>query len=132
MRSEAERQAVLSGAVNRVWGEEWTFRGRTAAGGDVNARRVLDPSRLDFTVTGILTDPGRLLYPKARKMADDGVVQRVADKPVIDAETVALLWRPVQGDIARREVDGSEWAVSSSLEDGFGRTYIRLTGQRAR
>lgn len=127
----AARDARLSRAIDRAFGEAFTFIATKTGGDDVDLPRARDASRPNFSVKGVFEEPGRAVYPKARgAVQDDNARERSASMPSISVDDTLLQWRPRLGDQVRREFNGVVYEISRAPGDGMGRTTFFLTGRR--
>lgn len=130
--AHSDRSARLSAAVNRAFGEEFTFTARRfGIDGDVNKPRVPDASRPEFIVVAAYAAGTKDRYPKARggKTDDDAIGVAVSGPRVVVSDQ-DLPWRPVEGDLCFRVETGETFAVARPLADGFGRSVIYLTAKK--
>lgn len=126
----ADRDAKLSRAVDRAFGEWFTFSARTAAA-DVDMPKVADATRPDFRAKGPFHAPTQSGYPHARgALQDDNAQGRAFTKPSTSIDDAAMKWLPREGDTVRREFDGAVYEISRALPDGFGRTIFLLTARK--
>jgi hypothetical protein len=125
----AARDAKLSGAIDRAFGEVFTFTPYKKQD-DVNLPRAADGARAAFTAKGTFDDPARSSHPNARGVASDHAQGRIVEEPIFECTDEALLWRPLEGDRATRAYDGAIYEVAKALPDGFGRTQIWFTARK--
>jgi hypothetical protein len=126
----ADRAAKLSASLAKGFGEDFTFTPRTIAGNDVDLPRVPDPTRAQFTVTGLWTGGSRERHPNARGHAADLAQGAVSAGPRAGVEIAALAWQPGEGDLCLRVETGDTYAVGRFVPDGFGRATIYLTARK--
>lgn len=126
----AERAAKVAAAMNRAFGEDFTFTARKQSD-DVDLPRTADASRPAFTVNGVWTSGGRARLPRARgSNADDHAQPAIVSSPRVDLAAAELEWAPVEGDLCRREETEETYVVGRVIKTGHGRIIIYLTAQR--
>lgn len=117
----AARNARLSLAIGRAFGEQFTFTARIAPpNGDVNLPRVLDPSKPAFTVVGVFEDIADQGLPRARGSApDDKSLFYSAQFPSVSVETTlfAAHWVPFAKCLCTRLHDNSIYEIVRALPD---------------
>lgn len=129
----AARDAKLSGAIDRAFGELFTFTGRqVAANGDVNLPRITDPAKPAFTVKGVWEAFSEEAFPMGRgSNPDDEAQRRSAQYPSVSVDDALLVtWRPNAGDLCTRMFDGAVYEVLRALPDDLGRTLFVLTSRK--
>lgn len=127
----ADRDDRLSAAVDRAFGEKFTFSARKVAADDVDLPRIADTTRLNFDAIGVFEKPAKGLTPKARgSVQDDNAHAWNVSMPSVSIAEDALPWMPVQGDRATRAFDGAVYEIAKTLPDGMGRTVIFLTSMK--
>ena len=119
----------LHAAVDRVWGESFTFAARKAPE-DVNAPAIADDSRPSLTASGVWHDPSEAFYPDARGRESDHVQERVASVSAVTIRDSDLSWTPRKGDVVTRVENGAVYLVARTFPDGFNLTRLVLTAQR--
>lgn len=124
-----ERAAKLSAGLAKGFGEDFTFTARKADT-DVNNPKVADTSRTQFTATGVFAGGTKERRPPARGYAADHAQGVVASPPRASFEDAALLWTPIEGDLALRVEEEVTYAVARTLPDSFGRTLIYFTAKK--
>lgn len=127
--STAARDARLSAAVDRAFGEEFAFVARKLPA-DVDMPRVADASRPPFSAVGTWSAPSRERHPDARGHASDNSQGIVAAAPCADFDSAALTWQPVEGDLCTRVETSDTYAVARVIPDGFGRVTLILTAKQ--
>lgn len=127
----AARDAKVSGAIDRAFGEQFSFAARMMAADDVDLPPVADPSRPGFTVVGVWDGPAKAEFPRARgSQADDSARRAIAGYPSVSVDDSLLPWSPAPGCRVTRLFDGSVYEISSALPDGMGRTIFFLTARK--
>lgn len=127
----AARDALISRAIDRAFGEGFTFVARKVADHDVDLPRAVDASRPPFSVKGVFEEPAKGIYPRARgALQDDNASQFSASMPSLSVADTALPWRPQPGDTVKRDHSGDVYEISRAPRDGMGRTTFFLTGRR--
>lgn len=127
----ATRDAKLSGAIDRAFGEAFTFYAKAIAGDDVDLPRIADATRADFDVTGVWDGPAKSQTPHARgAIQDDNAHSWSASVPSVSVQDDLMPWRPKMGDWIMRKFDNSTYQLSSPLPDGMGRTIFKLTAKK--
>lgn len=127
----AARDAKVSGAIDRAFGEQFAFAARTLAADDVDLPPVADPSRPAFTAVGVWDGPAKAAFPRARgSMADDNARRAAAGYPSVSVDDSLLSWAPTPGCWLTRLFDGSVYEISSAMPDGMGRTIFFLTARK--
>lgn len=123
------RRARVSAAINRAFGEEFSFVARKHAA-DVNLPRVPDLSRATFTVFGVWSGPSHIKTLPARGHAADHAQEAIASAPSLKLDVAALQWRPSEGDLCTRVETVETFVVGRVVPDGFGRLKIWLTAKQ--
>lgn len=129
----AARDAKLSGAIDRAFGELFTFTGRqVAANGDVNLPRIADPAKPAFMVRGVWEAFADDEYPRGRgSNPDDEAQRRSAQYPSVSVDEALLTtWRPITGDICMRLFNGATYEILRAEPDDLGRTLFTLTSRK--
>lgn len=128
----ASRDAKLSGAIDRTFGETFTILPfSVAAGGDVNLPKTSDGSRQAFITTAVWDGPAKSSTPHARgATSDDTAHNWAASLPSISVADENLLWAPQPGDRVLRAFDTGLYEISRALPDGMGRTILKLTARK--
>lgn len=122
------RDAKLSRAVDRAFGEKFTFAAKKTAVDDVDLPRVADATRPNFDAIGAFEKPAKGSTPAARgSTQDDNAHKWNASMPSVCIADEALVWRPTRGDRATRAFDGAVYEIARVMPDGMGRTIIFLT-----
>lgn len=124
-----DRAARLAAGLNRAFGETFTIIPR-AAQSDRDLPRVADATRTEFTATGVWASGAKVARLHARGHADSNAQPAIAAGPCVSFAEADLPWLPPEGDLCRRELDGSTYAVAKTLPDGFGRVKITLTAKK--
>lgn len=127
--STSARDVRVSGAIDRAFGEEFTFAARKVSGGDVDLPRVADATRPEFICIGIWDGPARSRATTGRGVADSGAQNRNASRPSVSVDDAGLVWRPQPNDLVTRMFDMSTYAVAEPMPDGAGRTLFTLTAR---
>ena len=126
----AERAAKVAAALNKAFGEDFTFTARKQ-GDDVDLPRVADNSRPTFTAKGSPTVGGKARFPRARgSNSDDQAQPTVISSPRADFATAELVWAPVEGDLCIRVETDETFTVGRVVKTGFGRTIVYLTAKQ--
>jgi hypothetical protein len=126
----ATRNAKVSDAIGRAFGEGFTFLPFTTTG-DPNLPGIPDVSRVQFDATGAWEAPTTSATPHARgAIQDDNAHNWTASMPSVLVPDAALLWMPKRGDRVLRKFDGSTYEISKPMSDGFGSTLFFLTGRK--
>jgi len=123
------RDAKLSGAIDKAFGEVFVLAGRRQIA-DVNLPREADPDRPLLQVVGTFDDPLSTIHPDARGYASDHAYQRAATKPIASIDDALLLWAPRDGDLLTRGFNGSVYEIARVQPDGYGRTVLTLTAKK--
>jgi hypothetical protein len=127
----AIRYAKLSGAIDKAFGEHFTFVARKVSAGDVNLPAVADTNRPNFTATGVWDGPAKAGFPRARgAQQDDNTHQWSASMPSVCVHDDAMPWKPTRDDITIRLFDGATYLIADALPDGMGRTVFKLTAKK--
>lgn len=127
----ADRDDRLSAAVDRAFGEKFTFSARKVAADDVDLPRTADATRPNFDAIGVFEKPAKGSTPAARGATqDDNAHKWIVSMPSVCIADEALVWRPMRGDRATRAFDGATYEVAKTLPDGMGRTVIFLTSMK--
>ena len=117
----AARNGRLSAAIDRAFGEQFTFTARIAPpNGDVNLPRVDDPSKPAFTVVGIFEDIANQGLPRARGSApDDKSLFYSAQYPSVSVNAALFTghWVPFDKCLCTRLYDGSVYEIVRALPD---------------
>lgn len=125
------REGKLSRAVDRAFGEKFTFFARTGSE-DVDLPNVADAARATFDALGAFERPGKGTTPAARGATqDDNAHKWSTSLPSASFDDGALIWRPVRGDRAKRDFDGTVYEIERVSPDGFGRTTLYFTKAKA-
>lgn len=125
-----DRAARLNGAVNRAFGDTFTFKAKKAATADVDLPAVADSSRPDFDIQGVFWKDGKSARPHARgSVQDDNAHAWSVTMPRIMVSDV-LPWMPVEHDRVIRQLDGAEYEVSKARPDGLGSVFVFLTAKK--
>lgn len=121
-----DRAARLNGAVNRAFGEQFSFSARKASD-DVDLPTVEDTSRPEFTFTGVFWEYQKRVTPNARGAVqnDNAHAWNSSMTHVVIDDTAP--WVPSPGDIATRIKTGVRYEIAKSRPDGMGRIYVFLT-----
>lgn len=128
--SNAIRAAKIASAVNRAFGEAFTFIARKQVD-DVDLPRIADTSRPDFTINGSWNSGAKVRVPRARgSNSDDQAQPAVASSPRGDFAAADFQWTPSEGDLCRRHETGETFAVGRVVPNGFGRTIVYLTAKQ--
>lgn len=121
------RDAKLSRAVDRAFGEKFTMNARKSSA-DVDLPNVADASRATFDAIGTFERPGKGTTPAARGATqDDNAHKWGTSLPSASFDDDALAWRPIRGDRVTRDFDGTVYEVERVSPDGFGRTTLYFT-----
>jgi hypothetical protein len=127
------RDAKLSGALDRAFGELFTFTAQQiSASGDVNLPTVADGSKPPFTVKGVWEALTMAEYPMGRGSNPDDEAQRRSHRyPSVSVDNVLLTqWMPGRDDICVRQFDGATYQILRAMPDDMGRTLFILTNRR--
>lgn len=122
------RDARVSGAVDRAFGERFSFEAFTK-GADVDLPATADATRIAFEVTGVWEGLSKSDHPAARGVPDNNAQMRAASMPSVSVAD-DLVWQPRRGDRITRLFDGSVYEISKVLPDGMGRMLIFLTSRK--
>jgi hypothetical protein len=125
---------MLSGAIDRAFGEQFTFTGKqVAANGDVNLPRIVDPSKPAFSVMGVWEAFAEENYPMGRgSNPDDEAQRRSMQYPSVSVDDALLTtWFPGAGDVCVRLFNGATYEVLRAMPDDLGRTLFILTSRRS-
>lgn len=129
----AARDSKLSAAVDRAFGEQFTFTARTApANGDVNLPRVTDASKPAFTVVGVWEAPADKAWPTARgSNPDDNASRYAAQYPCVGIDKALFTghWVPFDKCLCKRLFDNSTYEVVKALPDDMGRVLFFLSSK---
>lgn len=129
----AARDSKLSRAVERAFGEQFTFTARTTpANGDVNLPRVTDATKPAFTVVGIWEAIGLKAFPKARgSNPDDSASQYSAQYPSVSVDKALFTghWVPFEKCLCKRLFDNSTYEIVKALPDDMGRVLFYLSSK---
>lgn len=129
----AARDSRLSGALDRAFGERFTFTGRkVASNGDVNLPQVDDPSKPAFTIVGVWEALSDKNYPLTRGSNPDDEAQRRSMKyPSVSVDDALMTqWTPGKGDYCVRVFDNARYEILRAAQDDMGRTLFTLTNMR--
>ena len=129
----ADRDAKLDAAVNRAFGEVFTFSAMKISGNDedVNLPKSADNSRQAFSATGAFEKPSKSSVTNARgSIADDNAHSWAASMPSVSIADVDLPWTPRTGDRATRQHDGAVYEIGNVYPDGMGRTLFVLGSKK--
>lgn len=126
----AARDSKVSSAIDKFFGEQFTFIAFTP-GGDVNLPKAADMARPSFDATAVWEAPAKAQAPHARgSIQDDTAHSWNASMPSVSIDISNLKWLPVPGDRITRQFDGSVYQISAALPDGMGRAILLLTGRK--
>lgn len=126
----AALDALLSGAVNAVFGETFRFEA-FKAGDDVDKPRIADDGRATFVATAQWFAPTNSVVPQARGAQDDNAHRWTVGQPQILIDDAALLWRLQPGDRITRISTGETYTIGKPPRpDGMGHTTIPLTDRK--
>lgn len=127
----ADRDAKLSGALDRAFGETFTFLPFTASG-DINLPKIPDVGRVQFDVKAVWEGAAKRSTPAARgAIQDDNAHSWNVSMPSITVDDSLLRWALVANcDRVVRQFDGGNYQISAALPDGMGRTTILLTNRK--
>jgi hypothetical protein len=126
----AVRDAKLSGAIDRAFGELFTLTA-FMVGGDVDSPKAVDQTRPSFDVVGCWEAPAKSTIPHARgSVQDDNAQKWNASMPSVSIADDSMRWKPQPGDRIIRAFDGSAYQISKALPDGMGRTVLFLTARQ--
>ena len=124
------RDSKVSGAIDRAFGELFTFEAFTARD-DVNDRKVPDASRATFDAIAIWEGVAKSATPAARgSSSDDRAHNWVASFPSISIDEALLIWTPRQGDKVTRQFNNQFYEVARTYPDDMGRIVLQLTAKR--
>jgi hypothetical protein len=124
------RDAKVSGAIDRAFGEIFTFTAYSA-GDDVNSRQLPDPARPAFDATGIWEAHAKSATPHARGAATDDVAHNwTGSYPSLSIDDANLRWPVRPKDSVTRHFDGMVYAVARTMPDGAGRVLLELTARK--
>jgi hypothetical protein len=125
------RTAKLSRAVERAFGEEFTFIARKQDAADVNLPLVADGTRPDFTCKGKWESPAKSENPMSRgATSDDEAIKINSPYASVRVASDLLIWMPTNGCIAVRLLDNTRWRVMKALPADHDVVIIRLTDKR--
>jgi hypothetical protein len=126
------RDAALSGAIERTFGEQFTFSAvQDAANGDVNLPKVADPSKPAFTCVGVWEALSDQNYPMARgSNPDDMAVRRSVQFPSVSVDASLLQWMPVRHCLCTRVFNGAVYEIERAAPDDMGRVLFTLTARK--
>jgi len=129
----AARDSKLSAAVDRAFGEQFTFTARTVpANGDVNLPRVDDPTKPAFTVAGVWEAVGVKAWPSARgSNPDDDATRYAAQYPSVSVDKALFTghWLPFDKCLCKRLFDNATYEVVKALPDDWGRVLFFLSSK---
>ena len=125
----AARAAKLTGAIDKGFGEQFTFTAMAIApNGDVNLPKVADGSKPPFTVVGVWEAYADKALPTARgSNPDDEASRRAMQYPSVLVNKGLLTWMPQQGTICTRLFDGAKYEVAKALPNDRGRVLFYLS-----
>lgn len=124
------RDAKLSGAIDRAFGELFTFEA-FKAGDDVNGRKTADTSRATFDAIAIWEGPAKSATPTARgSSSDDRAHNWTASFPSVSVDEALLIWTPQPGDKITRKFNGLFYEIARSYPDDMGRIVFQLTAKK--
>lgn len=128
----AARDAMLSGAIERTFGEQFTFTAMmNDPSGDVNLPKVADPAKPAFTCVGVWEALGEPSQPMARgSNPDDEAVRRSVQFPCVSVDDALLQWWPTRGCQCTRLFNGAVYEVERSAPDDMGRVLFTLTNRK--
>jgi hypothetical protein len=128
----AARDAVLSGAVDRTFGEQFTFTAMMVpASGDVNLPRVVDPAKPAFTCVGVWEALSQAEFTQARgSNPDDESLRRSMQYPSVSVDNSLLTWMPTSKCLCRRLFNSALYEVVRAMPDDMGRTLFVLTSKQ--
>lgn len=128
----AARDAVLSGAIDKTFGELFTFTAmKVQPSGDVNLPRVADLTKPDFTCVGVWEAIGQSEFTQARgSNPDDESQRRSLQYPSVSVDNALLLWMPTHRCQVKRLFNNSLYEIARALPDDMGRTLFMLTSKR--
>lgn len=128
----ASRAARLGGAIDKAFGESFTFLPFTSSS-DVDLPAIPDVSRMQFDAVGVWDGPAKIQIPHARgTIQDDTAHGWAASLPSVCVQDALMPWHPRMRDRVRRRSDGSLYEISQPLPDGNGRTVFVLTSKKIR
>jgi hypothetical protein len=126
----ATRDARLSRAIERAFGEMFTFLPFLASGADLDLPRIPDASRTPFSATGVWEATTQSATPHARGATqDDNAHNWSVSMPSVSVDDNNLAWVPRMGDRIQRQFDNSIYQISKVMPDGMGRTLFFLTAR---
>ncbi len=126
------RDLMVSSAVDRTFGELFTFTAMAqAAGGDVNLPKVLDVTKPAFTCVGIWEALGEPLAPLGRgSNPDDEAARRTVQFPSVSVDANLLQWMPARGALCTRLFNNAVYEVQRTAPDDMGRVLFALTARK--
>lgn len=125
------RDAKLSGAIDKAFGENFTFIAKKTAAADVDLPLVADGARASFDAVGAFENPAKRATPTARgSIQDDNAHSWDVSMPSVSVDDSLLTWRPVRGDRVTRAFNGTKYEIARAFPDGMGRTVFFLTNAR--
>lgn len=125
----AARDARLSRALERTFGEEFTFTARKVAAADVNLPRVADGTRAAFDCVGIWEGWGKSALLREQR-GDEDAMKRSAQYNNVLVAVDLLAWTPQVGDVCKRLLDNSVFEVVNVLHDDAGGVLIYLSNKK--
>jgi hypothetical protein len=123
---------MLSRAVERAFGEVFTFTARKHDAADVDLPRIADGSRAAFDCTGRWEGPAKADYPRARgSTSDDQSIRINVPYACVRIANDALAWPLVNGDQCLRQKDNTRWRVANVLPVDHDAVVVFLSDKRA-